>query len=155
MKRNGGSAIAIEEKYYLLAQKFFDQQEQLKKVQGTVKDAEKQASLAVKSKEQAQADYTKALLAKNQLESLCRELQRVNKEIKEENLQRIKEEEEKRKEITTRFQSAIDEINQQVNANTEKNQTLIQENSQLAEKLKSLVDQYELREQVNNMKTLI
>lgn len=47
------------------------------------------------------------------------------------------------------MQSAIDEINQQVTSNAEKNKALIQENAQLAEKLKSLVGQYEERELVS------
>ncbi len=69
--------------------------------------------------------------------------------LKEENLNRTKEEEEKRKEISTKFQAAIDEINQQVSSNTERNNALIQENVQLAGKLKTLLDQYDAREQVN------
>jgi type I site-specific restriction endonuclease len=63
-------------------------------------------------------------------------------------LNRTKEEEEKRKEISNKFQAAIDEINQQVNSNTERNNSLIQENVQLAGKLKTLLDQYDAREQV-------
>ncbi len=63
-------------------------------------------------------------------------------------MNRTKEEEEKRKEISNKFQAAIDEINQQVNSNTERNNSLIQENVQLAGKLKTLLDQYDAREQV-------
>ncbi len=45
------------------------------------------------------------------------------------------------------IKSAIDEINSQVNSNTEKNNGLIQENLQLTTKLKGLLEQYEAREQ--------
>jgi hypothetical protein len=47
------------------------------------------------------------------------------------------------------IKGAIDEINQSVASNSEKNNTLIQENVQLTTKLKNLIDQYELREQVS------
>ena len=50
--------------------------------------------------------------------------------------------------ILNKFKAAIDEINQQVGQNTEKNNSLIQENVQLTNKLKSLLEQYEVREQV-------
>ena len=63
-------------------------------------------------------------------------------------MHRIKEEEEKRKEISNRFQVAIDDINQQMSTNTERNGTLIQENTQLTNKLKTLLEQYEKREEV-------
>ncbi len=51
--------------------------------------------------------------------------------------------------IVLQIKGAIDEINQSVASNSEKNNTLIQENVQLTTKLKNLIDQYELREQVS------
>lgn len=53
----------------------------------------------------------------------------------------------KRKDISNKFQGAIDEINSQVSQNSEKNNMLIQENVQLTTKLKDLIEQYEVREQ--------
>lgn len=76
----------------------------MKKIQLNSKEVEKTVANVNKQKELIQNDYNKSLLAKDKLESLCRELQRHNKIIKEENLQRIKEEEEKRKDITSKFQ---------------------------------------------------
>jgi hypothetical protein len=57
-----------------------------------------------KQHDQMQNEVNKAMLAKDKLESLCRELQKHNKQIKEENVNRLKEEEERRKEISTKFQ---------------------------------------------------
>ena len=54
-----------------------------------------------------QSEHSKAVLAKSKLESLCRELQRHNKLVKEESLARAREEEEKRKEVTAKFQVSI------------------------------------------------
>ncbi|XP_023488939.2 beta-taxilin isoform X2 [Equus caballus] len=65
----------------------------------------------------------------------------------EETLQRAREEEEKRKEITNHFQSTLTDIQAQIEQQSERNMKLCQENTELAEKLKSIIDQYELREE--------
>jgi hypothetical protein len=155
-KANGNFKLnSIEEKYYAIVQQYLDLQEQNKKLQLNTKETEKTVANLSKHRDLIQTDYNKALFAKDKLESLCRELQKHNKLIKEENLQRIKEEEEKRKEITTKFQAAIDEINQQVGSNSEKNTQLLTENQQLTGKLKNLIEQYEVREKVRpNFKLL-
>ncbi len=58
----------------------------------------------IREKDQLQTEHSKAVLAKSKLESLCRELQRHNKLVKDESVARAKEEEEKRKEVTNKFQ---------------------------------------------------
>ncbi|XP_039178684.1 beta-taxilin isoform X2 [Crotalus tigris] len=62
-------------------------------------------------------------------------------------LQRAREEEEKRKEITNHFQSTLNDIQAQIEQQSERNMKLCQENTELAEKLKSIIDQYEVREE--------
>lgn len=138
---------SIDDKYYALAQKFMDNQEQHKKLQLTNKELEKTFSKVSNQRDLMQTEYTKAVLMKEKLESLCRELQKQNKSVKEESIQRIEDEEKKRKDISNKFQGAIDEINSQVSQNSEKNNMLIQENVQLTTKLKDLIEQYEVREQ--------
>lgn len=66
----------------------------------------------------------------------------------EETIQRAREEDEKRKEITNHFQGTLSEIQAQIEQQSERNMKLCQENTELAEKLKSIIDQYELREEV-------
>uniref|UniRef100_A0A2K5TMT4 Beta-taxilin n=1 Tax=Macaca fascicularis TaxID=9541 RepID=A0A2K5TMT4_MACFA len=100
-----------------------------------------------KEKDQLQGEHSRAILARSKLESLCRELQRHNKTLKEEALQRAREEEEKRKEITSHFQSTLTDIQGQIEQQRRRNMKLCQENTELAEKLKSIIDQYELREE--------
>uniref|UniRef100_A0A8C3SF82 Uncharacterized protein n=1 Tax=Chelydra serpentina TaxID=8475 RepID=A0A8C3SF82_CHESE len=68
--------------------------------------------------------------------------------FKEETLQRAREEDEKRKEITNHFQGTLSDIQTQIEQQSERNMKLCQENTELAEKLKSIIDQYELREEV-------
>ena len=74
------------------------------------------------------------------------------------NPQRAREEEEKRKEITSHFQTTLTDIQAQIEQQSERNMKLCQENTELAEKLKSIIDQYELREEVrttsDNLQTL-
>ncbi|XP_060065439.1 beta-taxilin-like [Ylistrum balloti] len=64
----------------------------------------------------------------------------------QESLQRAREEDEKRKEISNKFQTTITEIQQQMTDHHERNQKLREENQELAAKLKKFIEQYELRE---------
>ncbi|CAJ0936999.1 unnamed protein product [Ranitomeya imitator] len=65
----------------------------------------------------------------------------------EETIQRARDDEEKRKEITNHFQITLAEIQSQIEQQSERNTKLCQENAELAEKLKSIVGQYEVREE--------
>ena len=49
------------------------------------------------------------------------------------------------------FQSTINDIQSQMNEHYQKNTKLREENIELANKLKSLIEQYELREQVRTI----
>lgn len=66
----------------------------------------------------------------------------------EEGVQRAREEEEKRKEVTSHFQVTLNDIQLQMEQHNERNSKLRQENVELAERLKKLIEQYELREEV-------
>lgn len=66
----------------------------------------------------------------------------------EENAQRFREYEERRKEATLHFQMTLNEIEMQMEQHNAHNTKLRQENMELAEKLKKLIEQYELREEV-------
>lgn len=96
-----------------------------------------------KEKDQMQSEHNRLVLAKSRLESLCRELQRQNKFIKEESLIKIKEEEEKRREIANKFQSTLNEIMQLIAENQKRNTQLKEENADLAQKFKTLMGHYE------------
>ena len=111
-----------------------------------VRQQEKAIQQLIREKEQLQSDHNRTVLAKSRLENLCRELQRQNKAVKEESLSRIKEEEDRRREIATKFQTTLNEIMQLVQENQEKNIQLKDENSELAAKLKLLMDHYEIWE---------
>lgn len=66
-------------------------------------------------------------------------------------MQRTRLEEEKRKEVTTHFQSTLNDIQTQMEQHNERNASLRHENGELAEKLKKLYEQYKLREEVRGL----
>ena len=107
------------------------------------KQNERTTNQLSKERDQMQSEQNRLVLAKSRLESLCRELQRQNKFIKEESLLKIKEEEEKRREIANKFQSTLNEIMQLIGENQKRNTQLKEENADLAQKLKTLMGHYE------------
>ena len=60
---------------------------------------------------------------------------------------RIREEEERRKEVATKFQTTLSDVSALLQQNNEKNTKLREENTEMAAKLQMLCDQYTLREQ--------
>ncbi|XP_034039789.1 gamma-taxilin [Thalassophryne amazonica] len=136
-----------EEKLAALCKKYADLLEESRSMQKRLKGLQKKQSQIVKEKIHLQGEHSKAILARSKLESLCRELQRHNKTLKDENLQRSREYEEQRKEAMLHFQMTLSDIEVQMEQHSSHNTKLRQENMELAEKLKKLIEQYELREE--------
>lgn len=67
---------------------------------------------------------------------------------KEENMEQAREEEESRRKATSHFQLTLNEIQAQLEQHDVQNAKLRQENTELGEKLKKLIEQYTLREEV-------
>lgn len=80
--------------------------------------------------------------------ALCKARSMDDFSLQEEGVQRAREEEEKRKEVTSHFQVTLNDIQLQMEQHNERNSKLRQENMELAERLKKLIEQYELREEV-------
>ncbi|KAL1021750.1 hypothetical protein UPYG_G00017510 [Umbra pygmaea] len=136
-----------EEKLAALCKKYADSLDESRSMQRQLKVLQKKQSQIVKEKIHLQGEHSKAILARSKLESLCRELQRHNKTLKEENTQRSREYEERRKEATLHFQMTLNEIEVQMEQHNAHNTKLRQENMELAQKLRKLIEQYELREE--------
>lgn len=141
------SLATPEEKLAALCKKYADLLEESRCMQKRLKALQKKQSQIVKEKIHLQGEHSKAILARSKLESLCRELQRHNKTLKEENAQRSREYEEQRKEAMLHFQMTLSDIEDQMEQHSSHNTKLRQENMELAEKLKKLIEQYELREE--------
>ncbi|XP_039289310.1 LOW QUALITY PROTEIN: alpha-taxilin [Nilaparvata lugens] len=140
------SLNTTEEKLAAMCKKYADIFDENRKVQLALKQSEKRNGALQREKEQLQADQSKSILTRSRLENLCRELQRQNKAIKDESLSKIREEEEKRKEVSAKFQSTLSEINNLMQQNSDKNSKLRDDNLDMNARLKSVCEQYELRE---------
>ncbi|KAG8189044.1 hypothetical protein JTE90_025480 [Oedothorax gibbosus] len=138
---------SAEEKLQLLCKKHAELQDEYRLFEPRLRQYERQIITQQREKESMQAELNRMILAKSRLEGLCREMQRQSKCVKEESLARIKEEEEKRKEIANKFQSTLNDIGSLMQENSKRNIQLREENAELATKLKGLVDNYEIWEQ--------
>ncbi|XP_063312210.1 alpha-taxilin isoform X1 [Pelobates fuscus] len=136
-----------EEKLTALCKKYAELLEEHRTSQKQMRILQKKQTQLIQEKDQLRNEHSKAILARSKLESLCRELQRHNRTLKEEGVQRAREEEEKRKEVTSHFQVTLNDIQTQMEQHNERNAKLRQENVELADRLKKLIEQYELREE--------
>ncbi|XP_063810312.1 alpha-taxilin [Pseudophryne corroboree] len=136
-----------EEKLTALCKKYAELLEEHRTSQKQMRILQKKQTQLIQEKDQLRNEHSKAILARSKLESLCRELQRHNRTLKEEGVQRAREEEEKRKEVTSHFQVTLNDIQSQMEQHNERNTKLRQENMELADRLKKLIEQYELREE--------
>lgn len=141
------SLETTEEKLAAMCKKYTDIVDENRKLQLAAKQCEKKCCILQREKEQLQTEHSKAVLSRSRLESLCRELQRQNKAIKEESLLKVREEEEKRKEVSAKFQGTLNEITALMQQNIEKNAKLKEENVEMAQRFGKLLEQYEIREQ--------
>ncbi|XP_015259367.1 PREDICTED: beta-taxilin isoform X2 [Cyprinodon variegatus] len=94
-----------------------------------------------------QAERRCGAAARSQLEDLCRDLQAHYSTLREETLRRCREDEEKRSDITSHFQEMLTEIQAQIEQHSARNDKLCHENANLTDKLESLMNQYERREE--------
>ncbi|XP_048848915.1 alpha-taxilin-like [Brienomyrus brachyistius] len=136
-----------EEKLAGLCKKYAELLEEHRNAQKQMRVLQRKQAQLIQEKDHLRSEHSKAILARSKLESLCRELQRHNRTLKEDGVQRARVEEEKRKEVTSHFQVTLNDIQAQMEQHNERNSTLRQENMELAEKLKKLIEQYELREE--------
>uniref|UniRef100_A0A8C6S9K2 Taxilin beta n=1 Tax=Neogobius melanostomus TaxID=47308 RepID=A0A8C6S9K2_9GOBI len=94
-----------------------------------------------------QKEQRNNLMARSKLEALCRELQREYTTLREDTVERCREDEKKRSEMTSHFQEMLTEIQAQIEQHNNRNDRLCTENNSLTEKLEGLMSQCELREE--------
>ncbi|VVC45066.1 Hypothetical protein CINCED_3A016836 [Cinara cedri] len=136
-----------EEKLAALCIKYADLMEENTKLKTAYKQTEKRVTQALTERDIVRGEINKAVMTRSRLESLCRELQKQNKAIREESLMRVKESEDKRMEMTNKFQNTLSEIATVMQQNSEKNNKLRDDNLDMSSRLKNVCEQYELREQ--------
>ncbi|XP_077594313.1 beta-taxilin-like [Stigmatopora nigra] len=84
---------------------------------------------------------------RSQLENLCKEVQDHYAVLREEALRRCRRDEEKRSEMAARFQTSLTEIQEQIRHHSARNQKLCEDNAKLSDKLHSLLEQCQRREE--------
>lgn len=137
----------VEERLDLICQKHVMAAEENRKLHFYIKQAEKRYNYLNKEKEQLQTEYNKMVVVKVKLENLCRELQKQNKVIRDDSTQKIRELKRSRKETHNKFQATLSEISAMVQKDCEKNAELHDENVNMSDKFKSILEEYKLREQ--------
>jgi len=101
---------------------------------------------AAKERERCQAELQRALSSRAKLEGSCRELQQQKSSISREN-QRIAEEEQSRhSELKEKFQQAIKDVQEKMDAELEVRQHFLRENEDLRGKLLKFTETYEAQE---------
>lgn len=138
-----------EEKLRAMCKKYTEIVDENRKFQQTIKQMEKKVTMIQREKDQIYAERNKAFLTRSNLESLCRELQKQNKSVKEESLLKIREEEEKRKEVSAKFQNMLAEITALMNLNNEENAKLHEDKMELTKKFNVMHEQMEKFEKLH------
>ncbi|XP_018320673.1 alpha-taxilin [Agrilus planipennis] len=135
------------EKVRVLIKKYSDLYDEFRALQNNTALSDKRMTVLQRERDQLQSEQGKLVLAKARMESLCRELQKQNKLIKEENLAKIREEEERRKEVALKFQNTLSEVSNMVQENSEKNIKLRDDNKDMANKIQALCEQFNKRKE--------
>ncbi|KAK9247882.1 myosin-like coiled-coil protein-domain-containing protein [Lipomyces tetrasporus] len=135
-----GKITAIQQKYSELFQ-------EMKRHERDHMRAKKRAEQLQKEKDQARSEMKKALSVREKLENLCRELQKENKRIMDESKKLAQSEQEKRDELSAKFESKIVEVKSRMEMhNHGKLIAQADENDVLKDRLKTFFEQYELRD---------
>ncbi|CAN0909289.1 TXLNA [Linum grandiflorum] len=97
--------------------------------------------------QQVLSERDSAIIVRDKLESLCRELQRQNKVLMDECKRVSTEGQSLRLDLSARFQDAIKDVSSKLEEQKEDSLAQLRENEMLRTKLKQLADQYTLSEQ--------
>merc|ERR1712050_764003 len=87
-----------------------------------------------------------ALAAKSKLEDSCRELQQLKTNITVESKKIVEDEQERQGELNNKFQAAMKDVEEKMNAESEVREHFIKENDELRTKLEKFTETYEEQE---------
>ncbi|KAL1455087.1 hypothetical protein WDU94_009206 [Cyamophila willieti] len=138
--------LSDNEKFKIMSEKYSAIQQDFNILLILARKNEKEIALLRNEKDILTLENTKRDLAREKLENLCRELQKQNKAIREENLLKVIQEEEKRKSVSQKLESTLGEISSQVQENNNRTNKLRDENLDITKKFRELLIQYDERE---------
>ncbi|KAL3684004.1 hypothetical protein R1sor_002026 [Riccia sorocarpa] len=142
-----GNDRSSEEKLRQLNTKYVQQVAETRKLEKDFVMLNRKFKQATKEKETMYAELSKSTSLRQKLESLCRELQRQNKMLLDDNKRVASEEEQKRLELSGKFQNTVKDITARLEQQGDERLRQLEENEILREKLKHFTQQYEIREQ--------
>lgn len=140
------ATISDEEKIRILHQALTQRIEDTQRQQESKVNAVRRLTDAGKERERHKAEVQRALSAKVKLESYCRELQQQKINILKENQQIAEEEESRHTELKDKFQQAMKDVQEKMDAELEVRQHFLRENEDLRTKLKKFTETYEAQE---------
>ncbi|CAG8780880.1 20625_t:CDS:2, partial [Racocetra persica] len=128
------------EKFDTIQQRYMELFQDMKRLERDYAKMKKRNEQLQKEKDAAKSDLSKTSSLKHKLENICRELQKENKRIKEESKRLAASEQQKREELSSKFENTIWEIKSKMEEDTD------EKKKALKDKFRSFLEQYELRE---------
>eukprot|EP01111_Echinosteliopsis_oligospora_P007152 TRINITY_DN2181_c2_g1_i1.p1 TRINITY_DN2181_c2_g1~~TRINITY_DN2181_c2_g1_i1.p1 ORF type:complete len:337 (+),score=117.98 TRINITY_DN2181_c2_g1_i1:25-1035(+) len=141
------SIATMEERYKAVTAKYMQLLYDIKRQDRDLQSSKRQAEKFSKEKDLVQTELVKTNGVKVKLETLCRELQKQNKQVMEGSKRIATEEQEKRQELSKKFHNTIKEITTKMEEQNDERMKQLKENDMLREKFKNFAEQYEVREQ--------
>lgn len=138
--------LSDAEKVAVVEKKYIELYNELRSYEVEHQEVIAKYQLLSKEKDHISNELARSMDIRTRLESVCRELQKQNKTIKEENALKLKLEEDRRKEVTSQFQRTLNDINAMMDENQITNMKLQDDNLDMSVKIAELYKQFETRE---------
>ncbi|KAJ3187462.1 hypothetical protein HDU85_006750 [Gaertneriomyces sp. JEL0708] len=143
---NTGTNTSVDGRLDLLRAKYLDLFQDNKRLERDFARLKRRLEVANKDKDLAKSEHSKLSTQTNKLSTLCRELQKENKRIKEESKRLAVTEQQKREELSAKFESTIWEIKNRMEEEGHEKRRRVEDSQVLKSKFKSFLEQYTLRE---------
>merc|ERR1719188_2810181 len=99
-----------------------------------------------KERDRCKKETQAALATKSKLEDSCRELQQLKTNITVESKKIVEDEQDRQGELNSKFQAAMKDVEEKMNAESEVREHFIKENDELRTKLDKFTETYEEQE---------
>merc|ERR1719453_968433 len=139
-------AASDEEKMKLVHEALLERIEDSKDLDDHKATALRRLAEATKERERCKGETQRALQAQNKVSASCRELQQQKSTIARENRQIAEEEQGRHTELKTKFEQAIKDVQEKMDAELEVRQHFLKENEELRGKLLKFTETYEAQE---------
>jgi len=140
------SSTSDEEKIRSLHEALVQRIEDIKAIEETKVVLGRRMEDATKEKERCDAEVARVATAKAKLETSCRELQQSKSSYAKENQRLVEEEQNRHVELKERFQQAIKDVQEKMDAELEVREHFLKENEELRGKLQKFTETYEAQE---------